>query len=161
MRTLPFLCFVVLGCASTSSTPSYPSPQSSLKRGMRNCPSALPGAATRVVDTKDGVDLEITATDPAVQQQIVELAIIHAHLGLPNSAEPAHSGMHGGRGDIGYCPILHVGTQVTFQRRAGGAVIHVHALAPAAVPQLQRAIAERASLLATREAAPVRPPRNS
>jgi TusA-related sulfurtransferase len=152
MRAL-ILPLVFAGCASTASGPeptSYPTPQSSLHRGMRNCPSALAGATTRVIDTEDGVDLEITATDPVVQRQIIELAIVHEHLGHPNGAEAAHTGMHGGRGDIGYCPIIHVGTMVTYRRRSDGAVIHVHALKPEAVSQMQKAITERVNLLATR-----------
>ena len=151
MRAL-ILSLVLAGCASTShpAPATYPSPQSSLQRGMRNCPSALVGATTRVIDTEDGVDLEITATDPVVQKQIIELAIVHEHLGQPNSSERAHTGLHGGSGDIGYCPIIHVGTQVTYRKRSDGAVIHVHALKPQVVPQMQKAIAERVALLATR-----------
>jgi len=156
---------VVLGCASTPSRPppTLPpptllppppllpsSPQGNLERGMRNCPSALVGARTRIVETKDGVDLVITASDPVVRRQIVDLAIVHAHLGHPNSSEIAHSGMHGGPGTIGYCPIIHVGTTVTFRRRSDGAVIHVHALVPKTVPQIQKAIADRVALLPTR-----------
>jgi len=117
---------------------------------MRNCPSALAGATTRVIDTEDGVDLEITATDPVVLRQIIELAIVHEHLGHPNGAEAAHTGMHGGSGSVGYCPVIHVGTTVTYRRRSDGAVIHVHALEPEAVSKMQKAITERVNMLATR-----------
>ena len=153
MRTL-VLALLLAGCAPAASRPApspYPSsPQGTLKRGMRNCPSALVGATTRVIETKDGADLEITATDPVVQRQIVELAIVHEHLGTPNSAEPAHSGMHGGPGDIGYCPIIHTGTEVTVRRRSDGAVIHIHAVNPEAVSHLQIAIADRIAQVAKR-----------
>ena len=154
MRTL-LLLLLLAGCAAAPSRParSYPSPSSpegTLKRGMRNCPNALVGTTTRVIDTKDGADVQITATDPVVQQQIIELAIVHAHLGHPNPAEPAHSGMHGGPGNLGYCPIIHTGTKVTVRRRSDGAVIHIHALHPEDVPHLQLAIADRIAQLAVR-----------
>jgi len=128
---------------------------------MRNCPSALAGATTRVIDTEDGVDLEITATDPVVQRQIIELAIVHEHLGHPNGSEAAHTGMHGGPGHIGYCPVIHVGTTVTYRKRSDGAVIHIHALKPEAVSQMQKAIAERVNLLATRKTQTARRPSDS
>jgi len=153
MRTI-FLSALLLGCASTPASPPsplYPSaPQGKLPRGMRNCPSALPGATTQVIATKDGVDLVITAPDPVVQRQIVELAIVHEHLGRPNPAEAAHNGLHGGPGNIGYCPVVHVGTTVTYLRLSNGAVIHIHATSPEAIPQLQRAITDRVALLAAR-----------
>lgn len=155
MRTL-LLSALLLGCASTPSGPPqplYPStPQGKLPRGMRNCPSALAGATTRVIDTKDGVDLEITAPDPVVQRQIVELAIVHEHLGRPNPAEAAHNGLHGGPGTIGSCPVIHVGTTVTYRQLSDGAVIHIHVLSPEVIPEIQRAITDRVALLAARTA---------
>ncbi len=155
MRTL-LLSLLLAGSAPAPShpAPSYPSspqgllkPQGPLKRGMRNCPSALVGATTRVIHTKDGATLKITATDPVVQRQIIQLAIVHTHLGRPNPAEPAHSGMHGAPGNIGYCPIIHIGTRVTARRRSDGAVIHMHALHREDVPHLQLAIADRMAQL--------------
>jgi TusA-related sulfurtransferase len=151
MRAL-LVSSVLLGCASIPSAPPQPvrllPPQSTLAHGMRNCPSALVGATTRFIETKDGVDLEITANDPVVRRQIIALANVHAHLGQPNCAERPHTGLHGGTGTIGYCPIIHVGTRVTFRPRSNGAVIHVHALTPRAVPEIQKATALRVSLLA-------------
>jgi len=58
--------------------------------------------------------------------------------------------MHGGPGEIGYCPIIHTGTEVTVRRRSDGAVIHIHAVNPHDVPHLQIAIADRIAQVAKR-----------
>jgi len=117
---------------------------------MQNCPNALAGAATNLSNTPDGVDLAITAIDPAIQQQIVQLAMVQAHMGHSNKSEMEHTGMHGGPGDIGFCPIVHTATTVTFTQVAGGAVIHVRAAAPQDVPHLQATTASRVARLAAR-----------
>ena len=117
---------------------------------MRNCPNALAGTTTNLTNTSDGVDLEITANDPATQQKIVQLAMVQAHMGHPNKAEMEHTGMHGGPGDNGYCPIIHTATTVTFTEIRGGAVIHVRAEAPQDVAKLQATIAGRVARLAAR-----------
>lgn len=117
---------------------------------MRNCPSALAGATTRLTNTANGVDLEITASAPAVQQQIVELAKLHEQMGPPRSSEVEHTGKHGGPGNIGHCPVIHTGTTVTFDRLAGGAVIHVVAMAPEDVLHVQTTVADRLARLAAR-----------
>ena len=117
---------------------------------MQNCPSALAGTMTRLTNTADGVDLAITASDPSIQQHIVELSAVQAHMGHANKSEGRHTGMHGGPGDIGQCPIIHIETTVTFTEAPGGAVIHVRANAPEDVPNLQATIAARAARLAAR-----------
>jgi len=153
MRHLIF-SLVLAGCASTQSRPEpapQPSqPQGQLEHGMRNCPNALAGTTTNLTNTQDGVDLEITANDPAIQQQIVQLAMVQAHMGKPNKSEMEHTGMHGGPGDMGYCPIIHTATMVTFDEVKGGAVIHVRAQKPEDVSNLQTNIASRVARLATR-----------
>jgi hypothetical protein len=150
MRYHLLLAFVLAACASTPSHPAAPPPQGQLEHDMRNCPSALAGAVTRLTNTPDGVDLEITASEPAIQQQIVDLARLHERMGLPGSSGVEHTGKHGGPGNIGHCPILHAGTTVTFDPLARGAVIHVVAMAPDDVLRVQTTVADRAARLAAR-----------
>ena len=144
------LSFVLAACASTPSHPAASPPHGQLEHDMRNCPSSLAGTTTHVTNTPAGVDLEITAGDPAVQQQIVDLAILHEQMGQPNPGEVQHTGKHGGPGSIGHCPVVHNGTTVTFARIAGGAVIHVAAMAPDDVARVQAAVADRVARLAAR-----------
>jgi hypothetical protein len=149
MRYL-LLSFVLAACGSTPSHPAPPPPQGQLEHDMRNCPSALAGAATRVTNTADGVDLEITATEPDIQRQIIDLASLHERMGPPRDSGIEHTGKHGGPGSIGHCPIVHAGTTVTFERLAGGAVIHVVAMAPSDVLHVQTTVADRVARLADR-----------
>jgi hypothetical protein len=150
MRHLIIFSLVLAGCASTQGRSEAPPAQGQRAHGMRNCPSAVAGATTNLTNTPDGVDLQITASDPTVQQQVIELANIQAHMGKPNRSETEHTGMHGGPGDVGYCPIIHTATTVTFTQITGGAVIHVRAAVPADVPRLQAMVADRVARLATR-----------
>jgi hypothetical protein len=107
-----------------------------LERGMANCPSAVPGAVTELAMTSDGVDVIIAAEDPAARQQIVSLAERHMRMGGP-AGLPEHSGLHGGPGSIGHCPIIHDATRITTTRTVQGVIIHVRALVPGNVKALQ------------------------
>ena len=120
-------------------------------RRMANCPSALPGASTTVKDTADGVELQITTNDPAVQQRLVKLAKFHAMLQFPNWFVKPHSGLGGGPSTIGYCPIVHQDTLLTYAPIANGVTIHV-ATAPDKVSALQRETHARVNTLQSRPA---------
>jgi hypothetical protein len=115
--------------------------------GMLRCPSAVEGAVTRLDGTARGVDLTITAVDPEARREVVTLAQVHAAMRAPNLEKPIHEGEHGGPGTIGHCPVIHVGTNVTYEEIAGGALIHVVAVDPADVPRVQQLAVERAAAL--------------
>ena len=105
---------------------------------MRNCPSAVAGAKTVVTPTADGVDITITVDNPTARQRIVDLARWHGVMTEPIFGIPPHTGMHGGPGTIGFCPIIHNKTTVTAEEIEKGARIHVHAVDPAMAPRLQQ-----------------------
>jgi hypothetical protein len=94
------------------------------------------------------VDLTITSTEPAARRQIVKLAEFHSRERDPIPFMPEHSGLHGGPGTIGYCPIIHAGTIVTYKQIADGVRIHVATRRPDEVPLLQRATETRVRALA-------------
>lgn len=108
--------------------------------GMRNCPSHVPGAKTQAANAPTGVVLLITADQPIVRDQIVQLAKFHS--GPHDPSAPPHSGKRGGPGTIGYCPIVHGYTTVTFDQVPNGVRINVSA-PPDRVKQLQQTTAER------------------
>lgn len=114
---------------------------------MRNCPSALAGAVTDVRDTSDGVEVTITAEDRATIKRIIKLADVHARIGLPTDVALEHTGLHGGPGDIGHCPIIHVGTDVQATRLPNGARLHVRALSQGTLKALQAETRDRAGNL--------------
>ena len=117
---------------------------------MQNCPAAVTGATTRSSNTPFGVDLTITADDPASQRRIAELAALHERMGDPDGAAMRHTGLHGGPGGLGHCPVIHADTTVTFTRIRRGAVIHLRALLPSDVPRVQTIVAERLAYVASR-----------
>lgn len=110
---------------------------------MENCPSAVPGAHTAVLDIDGGVALEITALNPEAQGWIREAAQLHAKMGPPTVEHEMHTGRHGGPGLSGHCPIVHDGTQVTVVTMDGGARVTVLAVDAAKVDALRSSTRER------------------
>jgi hypothetical protein len=115
---------------------------------MRNCPSAVASARTTATRTPSGVDIAITSDEPTARAKIVTLTRFHAslHDSLPGLG--AHTGLHGGPGNIGFCPIIHASTRVTFEPTDDGVRVHVVAISPADVSKLQAATAARDRALA-------------
>ena len=119
-----------------------------LEQQMRNCPTAVTGATTNASNTPFGVELTITADNPASQRRIIELAAVHESMGDPDHPGLRHTGRHGGPGTLGRCPVVHDMTTVTFTRLRKGVVIHLRALLPADVARVQSIVAERLAQLA-------------
>jgi TusA-related sulfurtransferase len=109
-----------------------------------NCPSSLPGATTRVVDTPRGVEVTVTSRDAATAHRIVELAQLHVR-GRAGKQPRPHDQQHGGPGWIGYCPVMLTDqTRVSKTPRPDGATLHVEARSPALVAEIQALIRARA-----------------
>ncbi|HEX5060476.1 MAG TPA: hypothetical protein VFV99_14010 [Kofleriaceae bacterium] len=141
---LLLLCACPAACkseraAETRKEPSAMAPQLSgrIPRQMRNCPSGVPSAKTVATPTADGVNLTITSDNPAARRRIVALAQMHATWGEPIWAMPYHTGMHGGPGTIGLCPIIHAKTIVTQREIPEGVLIHVRSEIPGMESRLQ------------------------
>lgn len=115
---------------------------------MRNCPSAVAFATTVATPTFDGINLTITSTNPDARSQIIKLAERQSGQRDTLPFMPAHSGLHGGPGTIGHCPIIHAGTTVSYTQIPDGVRIHVMAHAPGEVQLLQRATEARVDALA-------------
>ena len=116
------------------------------EHGMMNCPSAVKGAETVLSMTAGGVDLTVTAKEAASQAEIKRLAELHTRQGESGEA-PQHTGMHGGPGTAGHCPVIHEGTQITMSPVEDGVVLHVNAAAPDRVKAVQDQAAERIAAL--------------
>jgi len=117
---------------------------------MRNCPTAVSGANVTSTHSEFGVEIEVTAPDPASQRRIIELAAMHERMGDPEGLTRQHTGLHGGPGGLGRCPVIHSATTVRFTRIRKGAVIHVQALVPEDVARVQAIVAERLAYIAER-----------
>jgi hypothetical protein len=153
-RSLGLSCFLLLvpaaACKQDESPPPRPSgpemsgPQS---RRMANCPSAVRGAVTLTTPTPDGIDVTVTSPDLTAARQIAELAQFHARNPRPLLPFP-HTGLGGGRGHAGYCPIAR-GDDVIITASVipGGATIHLRARLPWRVHDLRESVVTRAERL--------------
>jgi DNA replication initiation complex subunit (GINS family) len=116
---------------------------------MANCPSAILGSTTTVADAPDGVILSITTTDPETRQRVRQLATLQANQGDPTPTEARHTGLHGGPGIEGHCPVIHDGTVVTATPTDNGVDIHVATTSPDRVQMLQSETRVRVTKTAT------------
>jgi hypothetical protein len=160
MRQLLVLSFVIVvivpiaACAASESLPPPPpSPEPAgpnmsgkIDRRMANCPSAVPGAVTKVELTPGGVDVTVTAPGPEAQRTIVALAQFHARTPKPLDATP-HVGLRGGGSRIGFCPLLHDNTTITTSTVPGGVRLHLRADSPSRVKELQAIVSTRVARL--------------
>ena len=110
---------------------------------MRNCPTAIRSAVTTAKPTSDGIDLTITSPEPIARDQILALARLQSAQRDSMAIIPPHSGAHGGPGSLGFCPIIHTNTTVTFTAVPGGALLHVMANNRDQVTALQLATTKR------------------
>jgi TusA-related sulfurtransferase len=137
---------VVAGCSSEK--PAHRSrvqeqPTGPLTLHMRNCPSAVHTARTTAKPTEDGVDVEITSSDPAARTQIVALTEMQTSLRAPLAGLPMHTGTHAGPGTVGHCPLIRVGTTLTYEQIPDGVRVHVAVQRPEDVALIQRATENR------------------
>lgn len=141
--------FLVAACSRerTSPPPEDAHDQAALTGAkplhMRNCPSAVPTARTAYTRTADGVTLMITSDDAEARARILALGQLQSVQQEPMTALPHHTSMHTGPGNLGFCPIIHADTRVSYEPIADGVRIHVTARSSRAVTKLQRATEAR------------------
>ncbi len=128
------------------SEAAEPNMSGAMPRKMANCPASVPGATTKLGMTTDGIDVTITAHDPAVAENIRTLAEYHAHMDTTGLGL-SHTGLRGGASRIGFCPIIHDGTTVTTAVVPEGVRVHVRASSPQRVNELQAKTTARAARL--------------
>lgn len=115
---------------------------------MANCPSAVRGATTTVVNRKDGVEVLVTAKDPQAQQEIRRRARVQQTVAWqPERGAIEHTGGGTGSGKFGYCPGLVQNTRLDIADTPDGAKLTVHAASVEDVPRLQTQTKERAQSL--------------
>ena len=91
---------------------------------MQHCPNAVEGAKTSIKNTKDGVEITVTAKDENAVQEIRKRA---SH--LAEVAAKPETGKDTGGGDFGggkgHCPVVMKDTTVTAADVKGGSKITV------------------------------------
>lgn len=156
MRNIVWILVAVAACQEKKESPpppttGEPAPAQANRSGklqnkMANCPSAVPGAKTTIAMTSDGVDVTVTAREPAAERKIVELAEFHART-APSASGTQHTGKGGGPARIGFCPTVHAGATVRASHVAGGVRVEIRASSPTQVSELQTVTKARASRL--------------
>jgi hypothetical protein len=114
-----------------------------LQRHMANCPSAIATADTQPIRTRRGIDLAITSNDPVAQRAIVAASDKQMRLRERRWFMLPHTGLHGGPGTVGHCPVIHANTYINYELISRGVLIHVIARNPEQVPALQEATLSR------------------
>jgi hypothetical protein len=111
---------------------------------MVHCPSAVPGAATALEDTKEAVVVTVTAKDEGA---VTDIRARTKHLVDSAKKDPKdvkHDGQGDGGGALGRCPVVVKDTTVTAKDVPGGSQITVKPASPADVAALLKEAKERA-----------------
>lgn len=114
---------------------------------MVNCPSTVPGAETKVVDSKDGYSVEVVAKGANAIRQIRARARTQES-SRAAKASVEHTGEGTGVGVVGYCPIVHVGTKVAVKDIPSGVRITVKSTDKSKVEEIQKLAHQRADAIA-------------
>ncbi|HEX6835864.1 MAG TPA: hypothetical protein VF334_04790 [Polyangia bacterium] len=152
MTRAAFILVTLFAGATARATPSNASdPDMTGKRelAMLHCPSSAPGATTVVRDTRDGVELDVTAPDPFGRHEIRRRADVQKNVASARRTRghDEHTGQGTGSGRYGYCPGIMQSTTVTVVDIAGGVRLSVRAATPEAIAELQRTTHARAARL--------------
>jgi hypothetical protein len=111
---------------------------------MANCPSAVEGSTTNVVDLDDGIELTITAREEWAKQEIRRRAQNQGESAWkPERGALEHTGMGTGSGRYGFCPGILEATTVDAELLPDGAKLTVRADRPAQVERLKRVTRDR------------------
>src|ERR1043165_4269304 len=128
--------------ATTAS--AKPEGSGSAKAGnMSHCPNSVEGAATEVKDTKEGVDLVVTAKGGGTVKDIRERAKHLVEAYKNESGKAQHTGEGQGGGQFGRCPVVMKETTVEAKDVEGGWKISAKTKDAKEVDWLRREATER------------------
>ncbi len=119
---------------------------------MERCPSAVPGATTRVTDIDGGVVVLVGAPlDPIAQQEIRRRVQSQLELAdRPERGSIEHTGLGTGSGRYGFCPGMLERTTIHVEWTTDGAKMTIRADRARDVARLQASTHKRARALAAR-----------
>jgi hypothetical protein len=148
MRNLIFGAIVLTVGATWAKPPLDEDMSGKRELHMANCPSAVSGASTKVVDLEDGVELTVTAREQWAQQKIRRRAQTQGEAAWqPERRSIEHTGLGTGSGRFGFCPGMLEATTVDAELLPDGARITVHADRPSQVARLKRTTHHRLDAL--------------
>ena len=148
MRNLILGSMVLIAGAAWAKRPLDEDMSGKKELHMANCPSAVAGATTTVVDLEDGVVLTVTAREEWAKQEIRRRAQTQGEAAWsPERGTIEHTGLGTGSGRFGFCPGMLEATTVDSELLPDGARITVHADRPSQIERLKRTTHHRLDAL--------------
>jgi TusA-related sulfurtransferase len=118
-------------------------------RKMAHCPSAVDGASTSVKNTKDGVEVTVTAKSADATKEIRERAKHLVEAAKKDPSAPKHDGSGEGGGGLGRCPVPMKDTSIDAKDVDGGSRLTVKPTNAADLTLIQKEAKERAERFAS------------
>ena len=112
---------------------------------MMHCPSAAPGAETKVEQTKDAVVVSITTKDAAGAKEIQERAKHMASLTAGGAPKVEHTGKGTGGGALGKCPIMMADVTLKTEDTKDGVKVTLTPKDPAKLAEVAKTAQDRAA----------------
>ena len=140
----------VLSAMSQAQTLAKNDPNMTGKRElqMMQCPSAVTGAATRVKDVPQGVEVAVTASPEWAQREIQRRAAVQQQVAAKKTrGTEEHTGEGTGSGRYGFCPGMLQNTTLKTVDTADGVRMVITADQPAQLATLRQTTRERAAKL--------------
>lgn len=127
-----FLGVAVLGLAFGAPTVGAKETASPTVGGghMQHCPTTVPGTKTDIKETKDGVEIMVTAKDATKTDEIRRRAKHIVDVAKEDPTTVEHNGAGHGGGGLGLCEIVLKDTTVTSENIDGGTKITVKPTKP-------------------------------
>ena len=163
MRLAAAAVLALVGCSEKKSEPpprSEPAPASEPAkvesatappaRGpvgggrMEHCPTAVPGAETKIAAVGDGVEVTITSPDAKAAGDIRGDARHLQEVAEKAPAAVRHTGEGDGGGGLGKCPILVRDTRIAVAEIEGGVKITLRPVNPEQLGWLVKEVESRA-----------------
>jgi hypothetical protein len=137
-------CLLAFGLCLGLTTPALAGGDYKPQQGkMSHCPNVVEGAKTAVENTKDGVDITVTAADAKSMTEIRNRAKFMAQVSSNGAPWTTPDGNGHGGGDHGHCPVVVRGTKIAVKDVDGGAKVTLQSRDPGKVVALQKTVATR------------------
>jgi TusA-related sulfurtransferase len=120
---------------------------------MAHCPNAVEGATTAIKETKDTIEISVTAKGDAAVKDIQARAKHLVEAAKLDPTDVKHTGDGKGGGGLGRCPVVVKDTTVDSKEIAGGAMLTVKPKKAADFDALKKEVQERNAKLASGAAA--------
>jgi hypothetical protein len=110
---------------------------------MAHCPNAVAGAQTSIENTKDGVEMTVTSSDPKAASEIRARAKYMSQVSSAGAPWTTPDGKGHGGGEHGHCPVVIRGAKVGVKDVQGGVKVSLQPRDPSKLASLQKTVTDR------------------